>query len=187
MSATNGMSDEQLVAGIRDGDQMALKLLYQEHYPMIKHLITTNNGSEADAKDIYQEGIIVLYERIRSGEFELLSKLKTFIYAVCRRLWLKELRKMNRFTGDIENHEQSENWGHQMDEIEQETAQRKMLEKNIDALGEPCKTIIVDFFYHGFTMEEIAEKMNYTNAANAKNQKYKCLQRLKKLANAKIK
>ena len=48
-------------------------------------------------------------------------------------------------------------------------------------LGEPCKTIITDFFYGGLTMEEIAEKMGYTNAANAKNQKYKCFKRFKKL------
>jgi hypothetical protein len=29
-------------------------------------------------------------------------------------------------------------------------------------------------------MDEIAEKFGYTNSDNAKNQKYKCLQRLKK-------
>ena len=42
-----------------------------------------NNGNEDDAKDIFQESIIVLYEKVKAGKFELSSKLKTFIYSVC--------------------------------------------------------------------------------------------------------
>ena len=48
-------------------------------------------------------------------------------------------------------------------------------------LGEPCKTLIEDFYINRLSMEEISEKFGYTNADNAKNQKYKCLQRLKRL------
>jgi predicted DNA-binding protein YlxM (UPF0122 family) len=51
----------------------------------------------------------------------------------------------------------------------------------LEGLGEPCKSIIEDFYIADLSMEEISVKFNYTNADNAKNQKYKCLQRLKKL------
>jgi hypothetical protein len=51
----------------------------------------------------------------------------------------------------------------------------------MDGLGEPCVSIIRDFYVHGHSMESISAKYGYTNADNAKNQKYKCLQRLKKL------
>jgi hypothetical protein len=48
-------------------------------------------------------------------------------------------------------------------------------------LGEPCRGIIKDFYVDHLNMIEIADKYGYTNADNAKNQKYKCLQRLKKI------
>ena len=47
-------------------------------------------------------------------------------------------------------------------------------------LGEPCSELIKDFYINKLSMEQIAEKFGYTNADNAKTQKYKCLQRLKK-------
>lgn len=175
------MTDEQIVEGIRAGDRTALKMLYQEHYGMILHFIRSNSGTEDDAKDIYQEAVIVLYERIRSGEFELLSKLKTFLYAVCRRLWLKQLKKNEKFTGEVHDNERYEDMGRPLDDIEQDSERLQLINKSMEALGEPCKTVLTDFFYHGYTMEEIADKMGYTNSANAKNQKYKCFQRLKKL------
>ena len=51
----------------------------------------------------------------------------------------------------------------------------------LESLGEPCRSILKDFYMHSQSMEEITEKFGYTNADNAKNQKYKCLKRLKKV------
>ncbi len=181
MTEQKGMTDEQIVTGIRTNDPVALRTLYRQHYKMIVHFIRQNNGSEADAKDIYQEAMIVLVEKIRKEEFELLSKLKTFIYAVSRRLWLKQLKKNERYSGEVKDHEYYEDWTADTDDIESLREQHAVIEKSMAELGEPCKTVLVDFYFRGYTMEEIATKMGYTNPANAKNQKYKCFQRLKKL------
>ena len=48
-------------------------------------------------------------------------------------------------------------------------------------LGEPCRTLLEDFYIKASSMQDITEKFGYTNADNAKNQKYKCLMRLKKM------
>jgi len=63
----------------------------------------------------------------------------------------------------------------------EELAQNKLMKKCIDLLGEPCKTIITQFYFFQASMQEIAQQLNYTNANNAKNQKYKCFIRLKKM------
>ena len=55
------------------------------------------------------------------------------------------------------------------------------MHESLGQLGEPCRTILEDFFIRDFSMQQITEKMGYTNTDNAKNQKYKCLIRLKKL------
>jgi DNA-directed RNA polymerase specialized sigma24 family protein len=64
---------------------------------------------------------------------------------------------------------------------EEKDQQFLLMDKALLQLGEPCKTIIEDFYIHNKSMQDISEKFGYTNADNAKTQKYKCLQRLKKL------
>src|SRR5438105_1297170 len=72
---------------------------------MVQSLVINNNGTTDDAKDIFQEAMIVLYEKARSGTFELNCQIKTYVYSVCRRLWLKKLQQANRFLemGEIES------------------------------------------------------------------------------------
>jgi DNA-directed RNA polymerase specialized sigma24 family protein len=69
----------------------------------------------------------------------------------------------------------------EMVDIEEKEEAFDRMAKALDGLGEPCRSIIEDFYFNGQTMETIRDKFGYTNADNAKNQKYKCLQRLKKL------
>ena len=94
-------SDEALLAGIRNEDEAALSYLYKDHFPMILHFVQNNNGSDDEAKDIYQEAVIIFYEKIRDGGLELNCQIKTYLYSVCRRLWLKLLALKNRFAGVI--------------------------------------------------------------------------------------
>lgn len=148
---------------------------------MVLQLIMNNNGSEHDAKDVYQEGIIILHDKIKRGDFELTSKLKTFIYAVCRRLWLKKLNQKSRFSENIHDYEDYFEVESDLEQHEEKDQQFLLMNSALGQLGEPCKTIIEDFYIHNQSMQDICEKFGYTNADNAKTQKYKCLQRLKKL------
>ena len=56
-----------------------------------------------------------------------------------------------------------------------------MMDSAMKSLGEPCKSLLEAYYINKKHMVEIAEEFGYTNADNAKNQKYKCLMRLKKL------
>lgn len=148
---------------------------------MAVNLICSNSGTEQEAKDIYQEAVIAFYERAQQPGFELTCKIKTYLYAVCRRLWLKRLAEKKRFSISIPETETFQGVDAEMDAAEAGEANFKRMSESLHALGEPCKSIIEDFYIHNFSMEIISEKFGYTSADNAKNQKYKCLQRLKKL------
>ncbi|KHJ39614.1 RNA polymerase sigma factor [Pedobacter glucosidilyticus] len=174
-------TDSEIILGILNNSSSILKHLYLAYFPMILQLVVNNNGNEDDAKDIYQEAIIVLHGKIKSGDFELSSKLKTFIYSVCRRLWLKKLHQKSRFSGDIKDYEDHIPVEQEIEHHQEKDRQFTMMHSALKDLGEPCKTIIEDFYMHNRSMQEICEKFGYTNADNAKTQKYKCLQRLKKL------
>lgn len=148
---------------------------------MVLQLILANNGNEDDAKDIFQESVIVLYNKVKSGSFELSSKLKTFIYSVSRRLWLKRLNQKSRYLNNIQDFENIIPVEQDLEYHKEKDNQFRMMEQALNRLGEPCRSIIEDFYIHHSSMLDICEKFGYTNADNAKNQKYKCLQRLKKL------
>lgn len=170
-----------LLEGLAANDKKSVEAIYQQNYNMVQSLIINNNGSPDDAKDIFQEAMIVLYEKARSGTFELNCQIKTYVYSVCRRLWLKRLQQLNRYSaplGDIESivPVEEEIEGH-----EQRNAEFEMMEKAINSLGEPCKSLLEAYYLQKQNMQVIAANFGYTNSDNAKNQKYKCLMRLKKI------
>lgn len=175
------INESALLEGLAANDKKSVETIYQQNYNMVQSLIINNNGSPDDAKDIFQEAMIVLYEKARSGTFELNCQIKTYVYSVCRRLWLKRLQQLNRYStplGDIESivPVEEEIEGH-----EQRNAEFEMMEKAINSLGEPCKSLLEAYYLQKQNMQVIAANFGYTNSDNAKNQKYKCLMRLKKI------
>jgi len=174
-------ADLKTIDGIANGDAATLEGLYHDYFPMVLHMVIQNSGTEDEAKDVFQEAIIVLYDKVKQGDFELSSKLKTFIYSVCRRLWLKQLGSKDRTFHDVSNYEDIIPVEEDLAKHEEKDLQLTMMEQALDKLGEPCRTIIHDFYILNLSMQDICTKFGYTNADNAKTQKYKCLQRLKRL------
>lgn len=179
MKQVQPVTEDEILRRLHAGDELVLKQVYRQHYQMVVHLVMNNGGSLQEAKDIYQESLIVFYEKVKEDAFELNCKIKTFIYSVSRRLWLKQLQRKNRFTSQLSDTEEYVEvpW----EEAGQREEQYHAMHTALEALGEPCRSILKDFYLHNQSMEEITEKFGYTNADNAKNQKYKCLKRLKKM------
>jgi RNA polymerase sigma factor (sigma-70 family) len=175
--------DRELLLGLARNDDKALATIYTENFPAILRMVLQYRGTEDDAKDLFQEAMIVLFEKVRKGEFDLYSKLKTFLYAICRHLWLKKLQTgswqlaMPDELGEMLPADDTNITA----EHQQKDEQFRVMESVMGDIGEPCKTILEDYYVRKLSMQEIAEKFGYTNSENAKNQKYKCLMRLKKL------
>jgi RNA polymerase sigma factor (sigma-70 family) len=174
-------ADSEIILGILNDSKDTLSRLYTSYFPMVLQLVLKNNGNEDDAKDLFQESIIVLYNKVKRGNFELNSKLKTFLYSVCRRLWLKRLNEQSKTIRNIKDFSEIISVEDDLEMHEEKDKQFAIMESSLLQLGEPCKTIIEDYYIHNRSMQEICEKFGYTNSDNAKTQKYKCLQRLKKL------
>jgi RNA polymerase sigma factor (sigma-70 family) len=173
--------EKALLEGLAASDKKAVETIYRENFNMVQALIINNNGSADDAKDIFQEAMIVLYEKVRSGTFELNCQIKTFVYSVSRRLWLKRLQQQNRYSAPGDNMEAVVPVEEELEDHEQRNAEFEMMEKAINNLGEPCKSLLEAYYLQKQNMQVIAASFGYTNADNAKNQKYKCLMRLKKI------
>ena len=174
-------NEKALLEGLAVSDKKAIESIYRDNFNMIQSLVINNNGSADDAKDVFQEAMIVLYEKARSGTFELNCQIKTYMYSVCRRLWLKRLQQLNRFLPPVENLESTVPVEEEIEEHEKRNSEFEMMDKAIGSLGEPCKSLLEAYYLQKQNMQVIAANFGYTNADNAKNQKYKCLMRLKKI------
>ena len=96
-------------------------------------------------------------------------------------MWLKRLQQLKRYGQGVENLEEVVPVEDVIEEHEKRNAEFEMMNRAIGSLGEPCKSLLEAYYLQKRTMQEIADDFGYTNAANAKTQKYKCLMRLKKI------
>ncbi len=173
--------ERKLLEGLAANDRVAVETIYGENYRVIQSFILKNSGSFDDARDIFQEGMVVLYEKSLDPGFTLTSQLRTYLYSICRRLWLKRLQQEHRFTAHIESHDETIAVEEEIEAKEKLDSDFALMENAMRNLGEPCKSLLEAFYIDRKNMNDIADEFGYTNADNAKNQKYKCLVRLKKL------
>lgn len=175
------LNEQTLLQGLANSDSKAIETIYKQNYNMVQSFIVNNNGSYDDARDIFQEAMIALYEKTKSESFTLTCKINTYVYSVCRRLWLKRLQQLGKFSGSFEILEETISVDEDIEIHKKRDAEYKIMEHALGSMGEPCKSLLEGYYIKKMDMQALAKEFGYTNADNAKNQKYKCLMRLKKM------
>ncbi len=190
MAKLSLINEKLIINGIKNNQPLMIMYAYKKYYPTIANFIRLNGGNDHDAKDIFQESMLVLYHNLQKKDFELTCQLNTYLYSIARNLWLRELKKNNKNYQNIEDYEDflddNDIDKNNFEDIEESLRNQRILSQSLEKLGDPCKTILTLFYIDQMSMKDIADKMGYTNAKNAKNQKYKCLLRLKKIFNKQI-
>jgi RNA polymerase sigma factor (sigma-70 family) len=159
-------------------DDRALEALYVANFYKTEAFVLANNGSAEEAKDIFQEAFVAAWQNIKAGKFipQNDSSIEAYLFQVAKFKWydyLKAAKKMN--TVPVEEHVFIETAYSKEEESYMERVQQHF--KN---LGEPCKEVLKLFYFMKKTMAEIATMFSWT-AATAKNNKYRCLQRLRNM------
>ena len=175
------LNEQALLKGLAQNDSKAVETLYKSHFTMIQHFVENNNGSFDDARDVFQEAMIALYEKVQLDSFVLTCQIKTYLFSICKHLWLKRLQQIGKYSSPLSAHEESISIEMDMGQIEKKDAAFAIMDRALNSLGEPCKSLLEGYYLNKKGMQELASQFGYTNADNAKNQKYKCLMRLKKL------
>ena len=167
--------ENDLIIGLAVGDSSAFEEIYENEYPKIRDYVIKNSGSSADAQDVFQDGVVLLLEKVKTPEFEFTCKVGTYLYSCCRNQWLKQLRKTNR---EI-NSEYYEIYDVQdVSLLEEPESHLEKLAPILSNLSESCLKLFQAFYYECKTWETIAEEFGYNTINSAKNQKYKCLKKI---------
>lgn len=178
----NLYSDDQIIKGIAANSTEAIAWIYKHIQPMIIKWIIAKGGQYEVAEDVFQEGMLVLFHQSQKEDFILTSKLSTYLLAICKRLWYKNLQqnKNMHWEHDFTIHE-IHDLDNDLKEKEEKEIAFNRLNKALEQLGSPCMELIKAFYLEEKNMVEIAELFNYSNANTAKTQKYKCMNRLKNI------
>jgi RNA polymerase sigma factor (sigma-70 family) len=171
---------------LASGGRKATEQVYRQHFPIITHWIRNNGGTDTDAADIFQEAMVVLYEKAQQEDFRLSCKIGTYLFAVSKHLWFKRAQQLQKAPGrlpDGAGNDEDSDWMYE-DDIQSHQERElhfQQLNTALDQLGEPCRSLLKAFYHQDRSMQEIAATFGYTNPDNAKTQKYKCLTRLRKI------
>lgn len=179
-------SEQDILSLLAEGDRTATMRVYKQHSPTITHWVKQNGGDSTDAEDVYQEAMIILFEKAQSTEFRLTCKIGTYLFAISKHLWYKRLTKAGQMPVKPfdQNEDDTTNEKIYDDEINihhERELHYEQLTIAMNKIGEPCQSLLKAFYNEGKSMTEIAQIFHYTNPDNAKTQKYKCLGRLKKI------
>jgi len=176
------MSDEEIIEGIIAGANHVLERVYvQFRDEFVLWIIKHYDCNVEDAKELYQLSVLIFYENIASGRITMLkSSIKTYLFAVGKNKFLEWRKAGKKFTGEI-NYYLEDRGEEEKEEKENKELQLELLEAGMNQLGDACKNILRLFYFLKKSMDEITGILGYKNADTVKNQKYKCMQRLKKI------
>jgi len=174
-------SDEAILEGLRLRSDYIINFIYKEFFPLIRFLVNENGGSDEDAEDIFQDGIIIIYNKINVNQLVLTSSFKTYMYSVCRNLWLQKLKKRKAIfekLTDVEEYIELPIDVLQEASLEQ-TELHRIIQIHFLSLEENCQKLL-KLFIKNIPLREIASILGFKTEKYAKTRKYMCKEELKK-------
>lgn len=178
------MDKQDYINGLLNNDHKVLQKIYSSYANRIRHHIIKNGGTTEDAKDVFQDALIIIYKKAQSDDFKLTSKFYTYLFGICWNLFDRKMKKNARnsmtnpdFDGYIYD-----------SSLEQDIFERekhKIYTDTFRKLGASCQKIL-ELYFCKTSMEKIAVKLNLKNAHTARNRKYRCQKELEEMIQADI-
>jgi DNA-directed RNA polymerase specialized sigma24 family protein len=146
--------------------------LYQKIFPKVAVFVKQLGGNLDDAKDIFQDALVVYYEKTRNADFELQTNEEAYLTGICKFLWYKKHKLKNRLP------ETTIPAGLYLEEETEPTVSEKLLQF-VERAGKKCMELLRAFYYDKKSMQEIADQFEFSGERSATVQKYKCLEKVR--------
>ena len=178
-------SNKKYLDGILNNDRLIMKEIYQQFFPGILNFVENNSGKRIDAEDVFQDALVSIFRRLKAGTLEIKHGFYTYLYAVCKRIWYKKLKKTNWNVTSDENLELSDSDENRITAAIERTEKYELFYSKLLQLGEDCQRVLkLHFAKKNF--KEIAEAMQFKSEEYARRKKYLCKNELTKLIRADI-
>ena len=185
------MTDQQLLIGIMQNDERAWKYNCRNMKPGFMSILgqtsSLGNLTNDDVEDIFQESMIVLMQKAKSGIIMISRDGALFSYLVqigkltaCNFIRKRRPRVSEDLVTISDNlHKEEEN---DLSVDEKQKSQDEFLDRVFDSLPSDCKTLLKHFYWGHKPMDQIASILGMRNADSAKTKKNKCMNKFKDIA-----
>lgn len=177
-------TDEIIISQILSNDDRlrnkALEKLYDFCFTLVRNFVTKNSGTEEDAKDVFQDGIAILYQNMLQGKFNQDSSIKTYTFSICRNLWLMKIRK-NAKINEIDITEGLV----EIEDVQSQFTNLKKLEHILGELNADCQKVLTAFYLESKSMKELQDLFQLGSIQATKNKKLRCMKHLMQLISKK--
>jgi DNA-directed RNA polymerase specialized sigma24 family protein len=167
--------DVQIVEGLKLQQERAIFDVYNLYYPSVEKYVLMNSGAEQDAEDVFQDTVMVLLNYVVKDDFRLTSSLKTLVFAIARKLWLKQLRYRSRNEALQELEIQQADFLTHWEEVERSEKKYNSIPQVLSRISVHCSGLLKELFLTGKIPD------HYKNNHSFRNQKYKCLEQARKM------
>ncbi len=173
--------EDKIVQSILDkNDRKVIATLYKNAYPGIERTLKKQGANSDDIQDVFQDAMVILVRKIRNGSFDKNENINSFLFIVCRNLWINKVKrdsKSEAFEGYEENGEWDEDINYQTTVNEKENTIKKVFEM----LGEKCANVFKAILFQEQKYKDIAEEYGFANEGVVKIIKSRCKEKLVKL------
>jgi RNA polymerase sigma factor (sigma-70 family) len=166
-------TNNALIKGIRNHESPVLEYVYDTYYPIIEGYIIHNQGSREQARDVFQEAMIVVYNRVKAGKLELTCKFGTYLYAICKNIWIQERKKYMLRAEKLKQQPLVVNDPGPADDPLLQNHLTDLFNKHFGDLSEDCQKIL-SMYFNNFSVEDIRIAMNYKDLHHTADRKYRC-------------
>jgi DNA-directed RNA polymerase specialized sigma24 family protein len=169
------ITDHDLLQGLKTQNEKAIYEVYTSYYPSVEKYIVMNSGGAQDAEDVFQDSVMVLLNYVRKENFILTCSIKTLVFAIARRLWLKQLRYRSRNETLLEIEIEQEDFITHWEEVESSERKYDSIPQVLSRISVHCSGLLKQLFLTGKIPD------HYKNNHTMRNQKYKCLEQARKM------
>jgi RNA polymerase sigma factor (sigma-70 family) len=147
--------------------------LYEAAFPSVARFVSKMNGSFDDAKDIFQDALVIFYEKTQQRDFRPAVSDQAYLLGIAKHLWIRKFNRdlknvpLDRFEAEIS-----------LDDDVATINEPKLLQL-LESTGKKCLDLLRAFYYEKLPMRNIAKTFNYRSEHSATVQKYKCIEKIR--------
>ena len=168
-------SDQEIIYCLKNRQECIVHFLYDKYLPVISRMIYRMGGTREDTKDVFQDALVILIEKVDNDELVLQCQFKSFIYSVCENLWLV-MRKKRKIDSKFKEHVIVDNVCSDFTELYDSQLYKHIFDDIFESLDADCK-LLLKLTWEKYPEKEIAERLDYTYSS-LRNKKCKCIREL---------
>jgi len=146
--------------------------LYQKVFPPVARYVAKMGGSFDQAKDVFQDALVIYYEKVLSHNTTIRGSETAYIFGIAKHLWHNTyLNEAQNTPLDINNFDIAEH-------REPDYASQKLM-NYLETTGQKCMQMLKAFYYDKLPLIQITQLFGYSGIRSATVQKFKCLEKVR--------